>query len=273
MSSSLRQVMRTGIFTLVIIIVFVWRGQAQEFWLQPNKIQYKVGDTLKISFLKGVNFDGRRIAMPKEKVERLELHQVKSIENLKPGMIEGAKFSASLPLQSEGTKMIVSQTAGDVIHYTAQEFNAFLKDNGLDEVIARRNTTNTADNPATEIFACYEKLLIQVGNIKDDTFKENANLPLEIIPDKNPLALKKGDVIHFKVLFQGKPEFGARVRIWNYYDYLTTTQNIFTQKDGTIEMTISSVGSWLINVVKIVPEKGGASEWQTYRSSLMFGLK
>lgn len=265
--------MKGFVFFWGAFLLLSFQLRAQEFWLQPNKIQYKIGDTLKISFVKGVNFDGRRMMMPKEKVQRLELHRINGVHDLRPALIEGAKFNASVPLQSEGTKMVVSQTTGDVVHYNAQDFNIFLKDNGLDDVIARRNATNAVNNPATETFTCYEKLLIQVGNARDDAFKENVGLPLEIIPDKNPFALKRGDVIHFKVLFQGKPEFGARVRIWNYYDYLTTTQNIFTQQDGTIEMTISNAGSWLINVVKMAPAKEGATEWQSYRGSLMFSIK
>jgi len=258
------------------LLIACGAAHAQEFWLQPNKIQYKIGDTLKVSFLRGVNFDGRRMAMPKEKVERFEIHQLHgSVQDLKPGMVEGAKFNAKVPLQSEGTKVVVLQTVGDVTHYTAQDFNVFLHDNGLDEAIMRRKDTKTTDRPATEKFTCYEKLLIQVGSPRDESYKKTVGWPLEIVPDQNPLALKKGDVVHFKVLFQGKPLFGARVRIWNYYDYLTTTQNIYTQQDGTIEMTISSVGSWLINVVKMVPEKDGDpnSEWQSYRSSLAFSLR
>jgi len=247
--------------------------RAQEFWLQPNKIQYKIGDTLKVSFQKGVNFDGRRISVSKNQVERLELYQARSVQDLASDMIENAKFNVSVPLRSEGTTLIVMQTSGNTVKYTAAEFNAFLNDNGLDEAISRRKNTNSTNNPATESFTTYEKLLVPVGNSKDNSFATVVGLPLEIIPDKNPLALKKGDVVHFKVLFQGKPLFGAKVRIWNYYDHLTTTQNIFTQQDGTIEMTISGAGSWLINVVKMIPAKDGNSEWQSYRGSLMFGIR
>ena len=258
-----------GVFFFVFVAV---HARAQEFWLQPNKIRYKTGDTLKVSFQKGVNFNGRRLTVPKEKIERLELRDVSGSQDLLPNIVEVTKFTVAVPLQSEGTKIVVAQTTGDINHYNANDFEVFLKENGLDDVMLKRKETG-ATSAVTEIPIVYEKLLIQVGNTRDDTFKENCDLPLEIIPDKNPLALKRGDVIHFKVLFQGKPLFGAKVRIWNYYDYLTTTQNIFTQQDGTIEMTISSVGSWLINVVKMVPLKDGGVEWQGYRSSLMFGIK
>jgi len=254
-------------------LFFGFQLQAQEIWLQPNKIQYKAGDTLKISFQRGVNFDGRRLNVSKSQVERLELHQASGVQNLASDMIENAKFNVSVPLESEGTKLVVAQTSGNTVKYTAGEFNVFLKDNGLDEVISRRADTNASNNPATESFTTCEKLLVQAGGTKDNSFEKVVGLPLEIIPDKNPLALKKGDVVHFKILFQGKPLFGAKVRIWNYYDHLTTTQNIFTQQDGTIEMIISGAGSWLVNVVKMIPAKDGNAEWQSYRGSLMFGIR
>ncbi len=265
--------MRGRLFMLFILAVLAGESRAQEFWLQPNKIQYKTGDTLKVSFQKGVNFDGRRMNVSKSQVERLELYQASGVQNLISDIAENAKFTISVPLQSEGTKLLVANTSGNTVSYSAADFNVFLKDNGLDEVISRRKEADAANNLVTESFTTYEKLLVQVGTVRDNSFEKVVGLPLEIIPDKNPLALKKGDVVHFKVLFQGKPLFGAKVRIWNYYDHLTTTQNIFTQQDGTIEMTISGAGSWLINVVKMIPAKDGNAEWQSYRGSLMFGIR
>jgi uncharacterized GH25 family protein len=82
-----------------------------------------------------------------------------------------------------------------------------------------------------------------------------------------------GDGVRFKVIFQGKPLFGAKVRIWNRYNNLTTTQNIFTLQDGTIETHISNPGTWLISVVKMIPAKSTEADWQSFRSTLVFGIK
>jgi uncharacterized GH25 family protein len=115
--------------------------------------------------------------------------------------------------------------------------------------------------------------LIQVGDKKDDTYKKVAGFPIEIIPEKNPYTLKIGDVIRFKILFQGKPaEFGTKVKVWNRYDNRTTVQNIYTEKDGTMETRLSGKGPWMVSVVKMIPSKQADANWQSFWGSLVFGI-
>ena len=72
------------------------------------------------------------------------------------------------------------------------------------------------------------------------------------IPEKNPIDLKKGDVIRFKILFKGKPLFGANVKVWNRHNHSTSVQNIFSQQDGMIETHVSNPGSWMVSVVTMI---------------------
>ena len=97
--------------------------------------------------------------------------------------------------------------------------------------------------------------------------------PIEIIPEKNPYTLKKGDPVRFKILFEGKPLFGAKVKVWNRFDNRTTLQNIHTEKNGIIETHISNPGPWMVSVVKMVPSKQPGADWQSYWGSLVFGVE
>lgn len=261
------------ILVAVILITLPCVVDAQEFWLRPDKIRYKAGDSVKVMFITGENFNGHRWPLTNDKIEKLELYQSNNILDLKPAVKETAKFQVAAPSQSEGTKLLALQTTGDLVTVDVEKFNTSLREDGLEDIISARAKNGTSNNPAKEHVMCYAKLLVEAGNVRDETFKKNVGFPIEIMPDRDPCLLKKGDVLHLRILFQGKPLFGAKVRIWNYYDHLTTTQNIYTQQDGTIEMTISGSGSWLINVVKMIPLKSADAEWQCYRGSLTFSIK
>ena len=165
------------------------------------------------------------------------------------------------------------QTKNALNDWDAEQFNTFLKENGLDDIIDRRTKTNTLASQAKEYYSSYTKLLVQVGDKKDDTHKKLNNFPVEIVTLENPYSLKIGDPIHFKILFDGKPVFGVRVKVWNRFDNRTTIQNIYTEKDGTLETRVSSSGPWMVSVVRMVPSKQTGADWQSYRGSLLFGIE
>lgn len=85
--------------------------------------------------------------------------------------------------------------------------------------------------------------------------------------------MKKGDPVAFKILFEGKPLFGAKVKVWNRHNHRTSVQNIFSQQDGVIETHISNPGSWMVSVVKMVPSKNPKAQYRSYWGTLVFGVR
>ena len=114
------------------------------------------------------------------------------------------------------------------------------------------------------------KLILQVGAATDDTYKKNVGLPLEIIPGKHPSEMKKGDLVQFRIVFNGIPDFGARVYDWNSKDNKVFTQPVYSQQDGTIDVRIFNDGDWMISVVKMIPVSSPTADWQSFWSSLVF---
>ena len=70
----------------------------------------------------------------------------------------------------------------------------------LTKCIDHRRKTNTLNKPSKEFYSRHTKLLVQVGEKKDDTYKKVIGFPIEIVPEKNPYTLKEGDPVRFKIL-------------------------------------------------------------------------
>jgi uncharacterized GH25 family protein len=254
---------------LVTLIV-----HAHEFWMQPDKFFFSTGETLTINCKVGENFTGEPWNVQKTRLMTLEHHRQGAVNDLLPIATEGEKGSVvQLQLEHEGTHLFVMQTNHAFIELEAEKFNAYLKEDGLDDVYAKREKTNSFNKAGKELYARYTKLLIQTGKKTDDTYKKIIGLPLEIVPEQNPYALKVGGRISFKILFNGKPLFGARVKIWNRYNNRTMVQNIYTQQDGVIETPVSNPGSWMVSVVHMTPSKDPKADWESYWGSLTFGVK
>jgi uncharacterized GH25 family protein len=258
------------ILTCILLITIL--VQAHEFWLQPDKFFYKPGEVMKISFNVGEDFMGEPWNTKRTRIERLELHQLDKTTDLRDSLIEDVKENLSLSLNAEGTHMLVMQSSHAFIELQAAKFNEYLKEDGLDEVLQYRQKNNLMDKPGKETYARYTKLMVQVGDKRDATYKKSAGLPLEIFIEKNPYNIALGEKVKFKIMFQNKPLFGARVMVWNRTNNLTTKQPVYTLQDGTIEARISNKGPWMISVVKMLPSKEKNADWESYWGSLVFGI-
>jgi uncharacterized GH25 family protein len=269
--------MRSGknkrIIVLIIVLVSSLIVHAHEFWIQPDKYVYNIGDKLSIAFKVGENFLGEPWDLKKNRIEKIELHNSQKSKNLATSVKTDEKENLSIPLTEEGTHLLVMESNNAFIELEAEKFNTYLEEDGHDEAIAYREKNNRTSQSAKELYSRHAKLLVQVGAVRDDTFKKRVGLPIEIIPDQNPYSLKVGAPIKFRIFFQGKPLFGAKVKVWNFYNNRTTTQNIYSQQDGWIETRISTPGRWMVSVVKMVPSKDKQADWQSYWGSLVFGIK
>jgi uncharacterized GH25 family protein len=264
--------MKSTILAILGLLIFCFVSHAHEFWLQADKFRLKKGESIAISFRVGENFMGEPWNLKKHRVERLQLLQQNRVQDLKSGVKEGDKNNVVITPGNEGTAMVVMESNPAFISLDGKSFNAYLEEDGLDEALSYREKMKLLDDSAKEFYSRHSKLLFQVGDKTDETYIKEVGLPVEIIPLKNPYTLKVGDAIRYKVLYNGKPLFGAKVKIWNRSNNRTTTQNIYTQQDGIIESRITSTGPWMVSFVKMVPSKDPKAQWRSYWASLVFGI-
>jgi uncharacterized GH25 family protein len=264
--------MLKNVFLIVLFLFSSWLGEAHEFWLQPEKFRYKPGDVASLSFRVGENFIGEPWNVKKQRIQKFRAFHLADERNLASQIVEGEKDNVKIPLTEEGTHLVVMESDAAFLASGAAEFNKYLGEDGLEETYEYRKANGLLADSATEFYSRHAKLILQAGSKIDDTYKKTAGLILEIVPLQNPYSLKIGDRIHFKILYGGKPLFGAMAKIYNRYNNRTTVQNIYTQQDGVIETTVSTPGSWMVSIVKMVPSKDKGAQWRSYWSSLVFGI-
>jgi uncharacterized GH25 family protein len=265
--------MTKKIWIVLLCVVLITFAQAHEFWMQPVKFFLRPGERTSISFLVGENFIGEPWNLKVHKVEKLELHQSEGVKNLLDSIKTDVKVNLSIAFEEEGTHMLTLQSNNAFVESEGQQFNAYLTEDGLDDVLSHRKKTGTLDKGAKEFYRRYSKLLLQVGNKRNDTYKKVMGFPIEIVPETNPYTFKKGDLVKFKILSDGKPIFGVKVRVWNRYENRTTIQPVYPEKNGIIETRIVNPGPWMVSVVRMVPSNQTGADWQSYWASLTFGVE
>jgi uncharacterized GH25 family protein len=264
--------MKTKLLLLFTATISLQSEPINVIWMKADKFSVAPGDKVVVQVTTGRDFDGTPVDVKKDQFVKAEHHTVNSAVSVLPQLTNGLKDHLTETLTTEGTHAIILRTNPVVTEIDAETFNAYLKEYSVDEVVDLRTKKNATDKSAKVSASWYSSLILQAGAKRDDTYKKDGSYPLEIVPLSNPYDLKKGDVLRVKILWNDKPLFGARVKVWVRTNNTTITQPIYTQPDGVIEAPVSGKGIWTITVVKLIPSRNPDADWQGYQTSLTFGL-
>lgn len=264
--------MKKLLLTLAIVVVG-GLASAHEFWLRPQKFRYAVGEELKADLMVGENFSGEFWDLSKHKVEKLELFNPLGKKDLTKEVKPTKGKNISYKFAGEGTHLFALQSNAAFIELDGEKFNAYLKEDGLENILQRRTEKKELDKPSKENYTRYAKLIVQSGSKKDDIYKRKIGLKHEIIPLNNPSVLKSGDYMECRVLFDNEPAKHQLVKVWNIIGNRTFLQNIYTEDDGTLKFPISNAGPWMVSTVRMEPSKNVEVDYESSWASLVFGIE
>jgi uncharacterized GH25 family protein len=262
--------MKKILFPFSLLILFVLLS-SHEFWLQPNKYIYSRGEEINISFLVGENFEGENWQGDSSRINDLIFYYggVKDIISSKLFSEKGD--SLQLRQYDEGTSMVTYNSKNSFITLGATEFNAYLEEDGLFDAIEYRKQHKETDSSGYEFYQRSVKTIFQVGNLKDETYKQATNLPLDITPLSHPYKISYGDSLTVKISFKGEPLTNTLIKIWNRRGNETLKWSIISNEKGHVRFPVDTKGEWMISCVKMNKSYDPAATWQSYWGSCTWG--
>lgn len=105
----------------------------------------------------------------------------------------------------EGTWVAGVSTRPRNIEMTANDFNKYLKNDGVLDMLDWREKNDALDQDAVEKYSKHVKTIFQVGERKTDDWKVKLDYPIEFVPLSNPYELETGDELTVQLLWQGNP--------------------------------------------------------------------
>ncbi|MBU3012657.1 DUF4198 domain-containing protein [Polaribacter vadi] len=106
---------------------------------------------------------------------------------------------------NSGTYVAAVSTKARNIELTADKFNAYLKSDGVYDMLDYRTKNNLLNQNAVENYQKHVKAIYQVGKVKTDDWKTVLGYPIEFVPQANPYKKYSGDSIDVLLLLDGKP--------------------------------------------------------------------
>jgi len=263
--------MKRKIFFLgvLVVLIAVFLG-AHDFWLVPQKFILNPNDSLTIYANTGMDFPISLSAINPERFTQFTVSGISGKKDISKFRIEGNSLATEITLEKAGTYVVAAALKPKEIKLTAEEFNEYLLHDGLPQIYELRKQEGILEQAAVEFYSKYPKSVLQVGKQLDETPLKPIGLVIEIIPMKNPYALKLGDNLPIKVLLRGEPLNNAEVA-WSYpgrgEEMAGSTK---TDSDGQAVIPLVKTGPYLIRTIHMEWVKKETHDWESYWTSLTF---
>ncbi|BAN69421.1 hypothetical protein EBS_1536 [endosymbiont of unidentified scaly snail isolate Monju] len=136
-------------FCLLLTYLPAWSARAHDFWLQPSDFTPKAGARVGLSLHVGQDFGGEVLPRIDEWIRRFEYHDVSGLHPV-PGEL-GDDPAGYLPAV-RSTTLVAYEGERNGVKLEAPKFHAYLRDEGLEWVIAeraRRGAARPTGRPAS----------------------------------------------------------------------------------------------------------------------------
>lgn len=262
---------------IVMLCVVPGSARAHEFWLSPSTYRPAAGEVVSVSMIVGTGFRGEVKPYAAPRTVRFVMRGARE-SDMSALSTNGDPVSARFRVAGGDGQLLAYESNFASIELGAHDFDAYLKLEGLDEVLAARARPGAAEGPGRERYARCPKTWIGSGQAERATAP--VGLTMEIVPLADPTA---GASLPVRVLFHGQPLVGALVRAWNRplagvspvdpaaRDSLGPLVQVRTDAHGEARLAVGRAGEWMVSAVHMEPSTDpAAADWQSWWASLTF---
>lgn len=246
---------------------------AHEFWMLPGSFHLPPGQSTTLSLAVGEDFAGEPVAFTPVLVARLRHFSAAGATDVAARTLPGAVSPGiEVRLPRSGAHLFALDTHPQALTLEPDKFNAYLRQEGLEQVLAARERAGTSAAPARERFRRHAKTLVRAGPAGDATWRRRTGQRLEIVPAADPSALRAPSSLTLQVWFDARPLPGALVKLWNGRGAEGLQLQQVTDARGRVTLALPRDGSWMASVVHMVPAAGPDFDWDSFWGNLTFEL-
>ena len=259
---------------LSLIVVLTADALAHEYWIEPAKFSIAKGEKTQVKLLLGDGLvkDVEERPFQADKTTVFSVFSRRQTLDLRSRLADGATPLYEFTGAELGNYLFAMERTWSYITIEPDQFDAYLREDGMEYIIAEREKLGESKRPGRERYARFLKSLLQVGRKGDDTYKKRTGLTVELIPQANPYSKKVGDLISFQALLDNKPLAGYTVFADNRQ---TGKKKLLTDKNGKFTFKLDAPGLWLTRLVFMRRCKVdcGDADWESFWASFSFGIE
>jgi uncharacterized GH25 family protein len=256
--------------TIAILVLACAQLPAHDMWIEPGTFTPQAGEIVVVKLRVGQDLLGDPLVRDSQLIKQFI---VEDAEGRKPVVgRDGGNPAGFVRAAEPGVLVVGYHSNPSVVDETAEKFNQYLKEEGLDSIAALRARRNETNSRVHELFSRCAKSLVFAAPATGKQGDRVLGFPLELIAEKNPYAVKAGEDLPIRLMYESRPLAGALVIAMNRQNP-SEKISARTGSDGRVRLPLRPGGMWLVKAVHMIPAPAGANaDWQSFWASLTFEL-
>lgn len=251
------------------IAIFVTLGSfafAHDLYLMPAQTRVPVGEPAVIAAHVGDSFPASESPLDPTRIVNASAFTSFRIFGM-------ATWGTTAPITTPGSHVIGIGTKPRLLELEAAKWEAYLKDEGLDSILAWRKQNGQSAKQGREMYSKFAKTLIVVGGQASDGYKAVAGFPIEFVLEADPATLKPGATLPVQVLWKGKPAPGLQVELAAAPTKGGTKIAGRTDAEGRLQVKLGQAGRYRVHTVAMERSTNPAeADWESVWASFTFEL-
>ena len=189
--------------------------------------------------------------------------------------VTGDTSTFHIHTRGAGTYVVGASTRPTVIDFSADDFNLYLKEDGIPDALEARQKAGEIGQPARERYHKHVKAIIQVGSTRSDDYATPLGYPAELVPVENPYGLTSGAVLRVRTLVDGKPAANQYV-VYGGVDgseAAIAPQSIRSNPQGVASIPLAKAGLWYVKFINMTRVTGDSVDYESKWASLTFQVR
>lgn len=231
---------------------------AHDFWIEPSTFRPAAGAMVTTTLLVGQQFTGDPVPRVSSQIERFVVRDSGGERNV--GGFEGRDPAGFVRIENGTGAVVGYRSKPSFLSMPPEKFEQYLRDEGLDGVLAARTQRGESKLPSREIYSRCAKTLLGSGD-----FTRPLGFRLELTPES-----MAGNRVVVRLDYESHPLANALV-IAMHRDDPSLRIRVRSDAHGHAAFSLPKPGVWLIKSVHMVdaPPSSGA-EWESLWASLTF---
>jgi uncharacterized GH25 family protein len=265
------------VIAAVLLMISATLLLAHDLFLKLDSYFVPVNSTVRVAVLNGT-FSSSEGAVSPDRLVDLSIVgplQRRSIprESWKPA---GDTTWLTVQIGTAGTYVIGASLSPRQIALSGADFNNYLKEDGIPDVLDARTRNGELGRAARERYQKHVKAILQVGDVRTEAFAVVLGYPAEIVPLVNPYRLRIGDTLAVRALVDGKSAANQLVIAGGEGERDGRVMNeVRARSDtaGVARFVLGAVGRWYVKFIHMVPVSGDSVNYESKWATLTFQMR
>lgn len=248
---------------------------AHDFWIQPARFWLGVNQPTPVSLWVGHGIN--------RGLWDTDIRRLLSLRSYGPGGVTERRGQITqggqgrISFARPGTHVVALETSHAHSDLPSLRFNDYLEVEGLTPAQRWREANGKTGDAGKEIYSRRAKALVRVGTQAQADAAATAvtrpvGLTLEIVPERNPYTTRAGQLVPFRVYYDGRPQPGVLVKLTNLANDEEPAAMARTNSNGRVAFNFQRRGNWQVNAIWTRRIEGNpTADFDTTFSSLTFG--